>query len=311
MKPELPSAPVSIGGVLDSGFLLYRNSFSRCWVPALLVALAGIALGVSELMWLPQTAAGTASRLNTMQDALSRLGQIYPSWVFLGALGVILVSLACSGAMLLIDRALLQGDASASVGRALAKSLLRLPAVVLFGVIFFLIIMVAMALAATVLALLLVASASLVRSLSVPPPLQVALGVLIVVLYLLPAIYLGVKLQLALAAMFLDDIGPISAMRVSWKLTRGRWWRGFAIISVAGILIYLFQLVFGLLGLGAAGLTPAGVRERMIVMSVGGNLGSLVFYPAFMAIYVAMYHDFKLRSQGGDLAARVSAMGQT
>jgi hypothetical protein len=308
MKLELPSAPVSIGGVLDSGFLLYRNSFSRCWVPALLVALVATALGVSELMWLPRTDAGTASMVNTML-ALSRLGQQWPAWVLLGSLGVVLVSLACTGAMLLIDRALLQGAASASVGRALAKSLWRLPAVVLFGVTFLLIIIVATALAAMALAFILVGFASVVGLLSAP--LQIALGVLGFVLYLLPATYLGVKLQLSLAAMFLDDIGPISAMRVSWKLTRGRWWRGFAIISVTLILIYLFQLAFSLLGFGAAGLTPAGMRERAIVWIVGGHLGSLVVYPAFAAIYVAMYHDFKLRSQGGDLAARVSAMGQT
>jgi len=30
----------------------------------------------------------------------------------------------------------------------------------------------------------------------------------------------------------------------------------------------------------------------------------------FVAILVVMYHDFKLRSEGGDLAARMGALGK-
>ncbi|HEY3809400.1 MAG TPA: hypothetical protein VGL50_05630 [Steroidobacteraceae bacterium] len=38
-----PTAPLSIGGVIDDAIRVYSASFSRCWIPALLVAvLAGI-----------------------------------------------------------------------------------------------------------------------------------------------------------------------------------------------------------------------------------------------------------------------------
>jgi hypothetical protein len=36
----------------------------------------------------------------------------------------------------------------------------------------------------------------------------------------------------------------------------------------------------------------------------------MIVLPLFVAILVVMYHDFKLRSEGGDLAARMGALGK-
>jgi hypothetical protein len=41
-----PTAPLSIGGVIDDAIRIYRESFSRCWVPALLLALVGGLVGL-------------------------------------------------------------------------------------------------------------------------------------------------------------------------------------------------------------------------------------------------------------------------
>jgi Na+/H+-dicarboxylate symporter len=51
MKYELPSAPLSVGGVIDSAIRLYRDSFRRCVVVALIysavIAAFSIAWGLS------------------------------------------------------------------------------------------------------------------------------------------------------------------------------------------------------------------------------------------------------------------------
>jgi hypothetical protein len=311
MKPELPSAPVSIGGVLDGGFRLFRDTYSRSWPPALVLALVGMAFGIAEALMLPEQSGASAGLFDTFQS-LAKLGQTFQPAVFSGSLVVYLVATVCYGAVLIINRALLKGDASLSAAGALGKSLGRLPALVACGVLYLLAIA-----AVTVVSAIVVIILASVLGLLIPGllsqgvgPLQVLLIGVGVVLYLIAPIYIGLKLQLSLAVLFLEDAGPIDALRTSWKLTRGRWWRGFAIVSVAGILLYLFSLAFSFLGIGIAALTVKGMQERVIVTSIVGHIANLVVTPAFVAIYLAMYNDFKLRSEGGDLAARAAALGQ-
>ena len=36
----------------------------------------------------------------------------------------------------------------------------------------------------------------------------------------------------------------------------------------------------------------------------------MIVLPMFASILIVMYHDFKLRDEGGDLAARMGALGK-
>jgi hypothetical protein len=53
-----------------------------------------------------------------------------------------------------------------------------------------------------------------------------------------------------------------------------------------------------------------GVQDRVMAVTVTAQLSALVAVPALAAVYMALFHDFKLRSQGGDLAARAAALRQ-
>jgi hypothetical protein len=55
-----PTAPLTIGGVIDDAIRLYRESFSRCWIPALLLALMGGLLA----LWLTAPALDSVNRGN-------------------------------------------------------------------------------------------------------------------------------------------------------------------------------------------------------------------------------------------------------
>ena len=46
-----------------------------------------------------------------------------------------------------------------------------------------------------------------------------------------------------------------------------------------------------------------------IIGGVVGILGTLVVTPFYAAMIMALYWDLKLRKEGGDLAARVGALG--
>jgi hypothetical protein len=282
-----------------------------------------MAYGIAQAMMVSEQLGQGTSLINSLMilarsgQAPAGFGQSVSPLIMWGSLLILVVSAVCYGAIALIDRGLLEADASVSVGKALARSLGRLPAVV-GNVLLYLLIMLVVTLCAAVAVGVLGFAFGMMMPWLLPWLTQkigtVAAGGLLIgvalLLEFLPAIYLSIRWQLALAALFLDNAGPIAAFGVSWRLTRGRWWRGFAIVSVGLILIYLFALVFSFLGVGLGSLVPGGLRERLVVTSIVGQLASLVVIPAFVALYLAMYHDFKLRSQGGDLAARVGVLRQ-
>ena len=73
------------------------------------------------------------------------------------------------------------------------------------------------------------------------------------------------------------------------------------------LLIVLYFAVTLLSYLGAY-LTHYGPINRFVIGPLLLIVTYVVIYPLGSAIWVAMYNDFKLRREGGDLAARVGAL---
>jgi hypothetical protein len=265
---------VSIGGVLDSAIRLYRTTFSRCLPLAILAALCGIAFGVVQALNVPMDTVPSTDPAEAMRRVTAMMQTMFSPIMLAGYLLVALASLVFNGAIILTEKAIAAGDSSITFGRAVATSLRRLPAAV----------------AASVLA-----------------TLGMAIGFLLLVI---PGLYLMGKWQLVITSIYMEDAGPLEAFGISWRLTRGRWWRGMAIITVAGVIAYLFIIAFGFLaGIGLA-LVSAGQQARMIATQVLTQIPVAVFLPLLLAVSIAMFHDFRLRAQGGDLEARANALRQ-
>lgn len=269
---ELPSAPVSIGGVLDAGFRLYRSTFSRAWLLALVASAPGVAAGVMALLSVPDTVAQPG--LSPLQILI----QTYSAFFSPPTLGVlalaVLVGPIFYGALIATESAVGLGNPAFSLGKALGRGLRGLPAVLIAGIL---------------------------------STLLIGVGL---VLVFIPGIYFIGKLQLWLTAVFVEDVGPLKAIGTSWRLTRQRWWRGIAILSIALIIVGVFGVAFGLLAGVVATVEHLTFTQRTLLTQAGSFLSDILFLPLYFAIAVAMYHDFKLRSQGGDLAARVDALGK-
>jgi hypothetical protein len=268
MSYELPAAPLSIGGVLDSAIRLYRDSMRRSWVLALLYSGA---LGVFGLVWAVALgkAVGPAAK-----DPRQILALMF-SPVMLGGLAIaILVSFVFYGALIKTLSAWAQGNRLLPMGSAIAVGLRRFPAVILGCVI---------------------------------NGLAITIGL---VLLIIPGVYFFGKMPLWMPAVFVDDVGAIEGLRISWRLTRGRWWRGAAIITVAVIVIYVFALAFGLVATAINALAHLSLTGSEIVNQLFTVASNMIVLPMFASILIVMYHDFKLRDEGGDLAARMGALGK-
>jgi hypothetical protein len=268
MTYELPAAPLSIGGVIDSAIRLYRDSMRRVWI---LAVLYSVIMGIFGVFW---ALAFAKAVVPGSKDPRQVFAAIFSPVAMGGFALAMLASLVFYGALVKMVSAWAKGDESLTLGSALAVGARRLPAAVLGSLLYVL-----------------------------------AFGIGFVLL-VVPGVYLFGKFQLWMTAMFMDDAGAVEALGISWRLTRGRWWRGTVILTVALIILYVFALALGLVSGVITALTHLSVTDRAIVNQLFGVVSNMIVLPMFVAILVVMYHDFKLRSEGGDLAARMGALGK-
>ena len=108
---------------------------------------------------------------------------------------------------------------------------------------------------------------------------------------------------LVLPAMFIENIGLGEAMRRSWQLVRGRWWRTFLILFLMLIVWYVARLALdAFLQLGQFLL--AIVLSPYIVAGVtlaSAELVSALVSPVLQIVIVLIYFDLRVRKEALDL----------
>ena len=134
------------------------------------------------------------------------------------------------------------------------------------------------------------------------------------ILLLVPGLILMVSLALGTVLVVVEGKGPIQALTGSHKLVWGDWWRTVAIFSVGFIIVIVayFAIAFvAALILPFLGAANDPVLTGLLSVLIIGGLMSVLFLPYYVALLLSVYWDLKLRKEGGDLAARVSALGTT
>ncbi|MGA2861503.1 MAG: hypothetical protein ABSF31_06990 [Steroidobacteraceae bacterium] len=275
-----PTAPRAIGGVIDDAIKLYRASFRTCWPIALIGSVVTAAISLYLLSRFPALA--------TVRDPALMWQMLKPSplWGWLLIPGI--ASLLLLGAVIACQNALAAGTGPMTVGVALATAFARLHwllLAVLVGAIFI----------GFGVGIVLV-------------PVVAASRVLAVLAWVIVGIYLWGRLQLWMVAVFAEDAGTFRAMGVSWRLVGGHWWRSATILTVGIIIVLVISMLFGLVG----NLIFVVVRVDRMSVLMGNQLITAVervfVTPMMPAVLVAMYYDFKLRREGGDLAARTKSL---
>jgi hypothetical protein len=160
----------------------------------------------------------------------------------------------------------------------------------------------------------------------VPAGLAVALiagtegaGVLLLI-PLIPAVgalllWIYIKLMVAPAAVVIEDLGALDALRRSWSLTRANWWRIFGITLVVSLLVgvigQVVMIPLSLLPAFLSGfLSPhgGGAQDVTIAVVVGvatailGALVGAVGYAFQTSVMALIYMDLRMRKDGLDIA---------
>lgn len=137
----------------------------------------------------------------------------------------------------------------------------------------------------------------------------VAVGLL---LLLVPGFILMLSLMLCWILVVLEGKGPVDALVGSHRLVWGNWWRTAAILTVGFIILMVLYMAIALL-VGLA-MPFVGLNDDpFMVAFVSGFIINGIIYllvmPYYTGLLLSIYWDLKLRKEGGDLAARVGALG--
>jgi hypothetical protein len=291
----IPTEPRSIGGVLDDGLRLWRVSLGRTWPLALLaqlvVAIPFLVLGYKLQGAVPMVP-GVAPRPMSAANAQAMLNLFKSPATWLTYLSIVVLSAVLYTALVLRIAAVANG-APSSLGGALSSALRLLPRLLLQFLLFF-----AAAIVVGIVLALLAAAGS-----------KAVLGLVFIVVFFM-GVYVFGRIFFASMVLMLDDAGAAESIAISWRLTRGYWWRCAAILLVLFVIGLVFSLVVGFISaalggaLGTSSLLATAITQLMSLL-VNAVLGSL-----FPAVLLVILYDLKLRKQGGDLLGRVDALAR-
>jgi hypothetical protein len=270
-----PARAQTIGEVLKTGGQIFRLSFAGALPYGVIVAVCGDLANLRNL---------------SMDLPLQSFDSTDPIWWAWNVVGSIL-ALLFGSALILRQKAVATGESGSVVAE------MRQAAVLLSR----LIVCVALSTVAISFALLPFAMALPMTGLN--PALTnlatVNVGMLLLLIPLsLPGAWLSLALFFAPPVLVVKKLGPIEAMRTSFRLLRGNWWRT-SVLSAALIGVLLLMLVLAATLAGAA-VMMAGVSDLKIVPTLAIPLGIVcgaIMVPWCGALVLAMMGDLMVRQE--------------
>jgi hypothetical protein len=268
-----PSAPRTIGGVLDDTLRLYRNTFSSWILISFVLALVGFA----SAMYLNSRMPGINGATRLTGAALST-AQLQAIWttpgLWEGYFVLSFINLWLYTALIANILTVAKGGAARPAG-GFGIGLRLVPAGLLGGIL-------------------------------------VGLAVIVgLILLVIPGLYLLGRMAYWIVALVDERAGATTAIGTSWRLVHGHWWRATTILGVLVILMLVLGMLVGMIGVVLLVVfkpEPATILLDSQLISATLNI---FFIPLIPAALVTTYLDLKLRAGGGDLAARISNLQPT
>lgn len=283
--------PLDLGEILGGAFRLLRLNPKATIGFSFLVQLLGLALALPFLAYLVH-AAGSVAELDDssveadVDPAFGYLGNLMqiPSWLLTAAAAFILcvvVSRAVLGEKITVRQA--WAHAKPSLWRYLGLQV---------GLLLALVAAVALCVGIGLVVL----------------PLGVILGMVLA----LAVVFLGIRWGFAATALVLERLSIGAALRRSWALTDGQFWRIFGIRVLTGMLVSLMSSVLVMpvmlvaMVLGFATATSDSDFTTFLVATVtasavAGAIAGAIETPVSSAVDTLLYLDQRMRREGLDL----------
>lgn len=122
------------------------------------------------------------------------------------------------------------------------------------------------------------------------------------------AAFFAIRWHLVIPAMVIEDIGIFAALRRSWGLTRGYFWRTLGIVLLFGVILGIVSAVitgplsflgsFVLMSAGTEGqLHTSMLITNLIITAVSSLVGFIVTNMGLL-ISIMFYYDYRFRKEG-------------
>jgi hypothetical protein len=136
-------------------------------------------------------------------------------------------------------------------------------------------------------------------------------------LLVLPGIYFYVAFSLATPALILENQPVTKALRRSWDLVKGTWWRVFGILlltnMIAGFVGNILELPFGFAGGAFSQFSDPNETLStgdLAWQSLAGLISTTVTGPFVAGVTVLLYVDRRMRREGLDVTLAATAAQQ-
>jgi hypothetical protein len=268
--------PLGIGEILSMAFQLYRRHWGT------LVAIAAV---VVIPLTLVQHLLGDLERTQRETTSYGGVISVTPTWLgaiaeLLAALAGILMSGVLAGAITRAVAAEVAGE-DPSVEQSYRFGFHRLGSVLLVSVLVGLAIIGGLILVAAGLFL-----ANAIRRGRDLDMSSAPFG-LVYVLFIIPGIYLGVRLAVSIQALVVEGRRGTEAMGRSWGLVGGHWWHAFGALLVGWLLIGVVNAVIT---------APIGATG-WFVQAVAAAVAMVVTLPYGVLVGVLLYLDLRARKE--------------
>ncbi len=118
------------------------------------------------------------------------------------------------------------------------------------------------------------------------------------VLLIIPGIIALVRLAFAPAALVVEGHRGSTALRRSWRLTKGFFWRTLGTLLLSGVIV---AIVSGIISLPGELVVQAMGPEAWPISALVTVLATVLLTPFGMLVVVLLYFDLRIRKEGFDI----------
>ncbi|MBB5074737.1 glycerophosphoryl diester phosphodiesterase membrane domain-containing protein [Nonomuraea endophytica] len=308
----IPLRPLGLGDILDGSIKFIRsNPKAILGMSALAAALASVPVAIATAVM-----NGQLSTLSRDPESISSGGMIgtvvagYSGILISAVVGFIVTTVLTGILTRILGRSVFGGKITPGEAWNLVKGRI----LALFGVV----ALVGLVMLAPVVPLVaLFVILGLNTSSAEGAFGLIGLGLLMLLLYAAYALFFNARFAFAAPIVVLEGRGPVEAMKRSWRLVSGDFWRVLGILLLTGILAYLVSSVlsipfsFAAQLLGVTGADGVGVIAiSAVLIAIGSTLASMIVYPFQAAVAGLLYADRRMRSEAFDLVLQTAAIEQ-
>jgi hypothetical protein len=130
------------------------------------------------------------------------------------------------------------------------------------------------------------------------------------ILIIIPGIWLYGRWSVALPALLVERTGPVSALRRSSRLVKGRWWPSAGVLIVATVMVSIVGGALSALLIGVASLpSQPSLGLAVLVTTLSGVVTGVLTQPFTATVTTILYYDLRVRREAYDLQVLADQLG--